>query len=58
MKTKLLIVFFGMMLGGMIGESFKYEPDFFAIADRTFFAGWALLTYWGMETFVWKGRDL
>lgn len=58
MIAKLLIVFIGMLFGGMVAESFKIDPNFWVVAERSFFEGWALLTYWLMEKFMWKGEDV
>lgn len=56
MKAKLFLVFIGLTLGGCVYQSFKPEPNWFIVFERSYFEGWALLTYWFMETFIWKNE--
>lgn len=57
MKAKLFIVFIGLMFGGCVYQSFKPEPNFLLVLERSYFEGWALLTYWFMEKFIWKDEQ-
>jgi hypothetical protein len=54
MKAKLFLVFIGLTFGGYVYQSFKPDPDFMVVAERSYFQGWALLTYWFMERFIWN----
>lgn len=58
MTAKLIIVFLSMTLANCIVQSFKPEPDFWVAAELSFNEGWALLTYWFFENYIWKGKDL
>ena len=54
MKAKLFLVFIGLTFGGYVYQSFKPDPDFMVVVERSYFQGWALLTYWFMERFIWN----
>jgi len=56
MTAKLFLVFIGLAFGGCVAESFKVDPNFFVVAERSYFQGWALLTYWFCERFWWKDQ--
>lgn len=57
MKVKLFLVFIGLLFGSCVYQSFKPEPDFLKVVEHSYYQGWALLTYWIMEKFIWKGED-
>jgi hypothetical protein len=56
MTIKLLLVFVGLMFGNFVAESFHAVPDFSTPLERSFFQGWALLTFWVLEIFCWDGE--
>jgi len=58
MKLKLFLVFIGLVVGGCVSESIKTDPNFMVVLERSYFEGWALLTYWFFEKFIWHGEDL
>jgi len=54
MALKLFLVFMGLVFGGCVAESLKTDPNFMVVFERSYFEGWALLTYWCCEKFWWK----
>lgn len=58
MKVKLFAVFIGLLFGNCIYQSFKPDPDWMVVAERSYFQAWALVSYWIMEKFFWEGEDV
>lgn len=57
MKIKLFLVFIGLTFGSLVYQSFKPEPDFMVVLERSYFQGVAFLTYWLLERFVWESEE-
>jgi hypothetical protein len=51
---KALIIFIGLSMGNFIHQWLNVEPLYTVAIERSYFEGWALLTYWFMDKFFWK----
>jgi hypothetical protein len=54
---KALLVFLGLTFGNFIAQCLKADGEFIVAFERSYFQGWALLTYWAMDKFVWSTKN-
>jgi hypothetical protein len=48
-----LLVFVSMLIGNVVAQYLKADPNYIVAMERSYFQGCALLTYCAMNKFVW-----